>query len=306
MKITVLGCGALGQLWLTALERQGHEVQGWLRVAQPYCSANVVELDGSVSNKTYIANDPRFLNESNLLIVTLKAWQVAPALKNLESLIAPACPVLLLHNGLGTLEELRGLPQPILQGVTTHAATRDGNVIVHVASGITHIGPTSIEAARLSDLAEPLHQALPDVAWHNNVAAAAWQKLAVNCVINPLSVEYDCRNGALADHAAEIQRLCAEMALIMEREGFHSSKENLYSYVMQIVESTTDNLSSMLQDVRAQRRTEIDYINGYAIRRARAQGIALPENGRLYDLIKRKEQSYEHESLGTGLSRAWQ
>ncbi len=28
MKITVLGCGALGQLWLTALCKQGHEVQG--------------------------------------------------------------------------------------------------------------------------------------------------------------------------------------------------------------------------------------------------------------------------------------
>ncbi len=26
MKVTVLGCGALGQLWLTALYKQGHEV----------------------------------------------------------------------------------------------------------------------------------------------------------------------------------------------------------------------------------------------------------------------------------------
>ncbi|SFN37406.1 2-dehydropantoate 2-reductase [Izhakiella capsodis] len=306
MKITVLGCGALGQLWLTALESQGHEVQGWLRVTQPYCSANVVHLDGSVSNGTYVANDPDFLNQSSLLIVTLKAWQVASALKNLEFLIAPSCPILLLNNGLGILEELRGLPQPILQGVTTHAATRDGHVIVHTASGITHIGPTSAPAARLSDLAEPLHQALPDVAWHNNVAPAAWQKLAVNCIINPLSVQYDCRNGALKEQQAEILRLCAEIAHIMEREGYHSSKENLYNYVMQIIESTADNLSSMLQDVRAQRLTEIDYINGYVVRRARAQGMAAPENSRLYDLIKRKEQFYEHESLGTGLSRTWQ
>lgn len=37
MQITVLGCGALGQLWLTALYKQGHELQGWLRVPQPYC-----------------------------------------------------------------------------------------------------------------------------------------------------------------------------------------------------------------------------------------------------------------------------
>ncbi|MCY0078400.1 hypothetical protein LC752_34930, partial [Bacillus thuringiensis] len=52
MKITVLGCGALGQLWLTALCKQGHEVQGWLRVPQPYCSVNLVETDGSIFNES--------------------------------------------------------------------------------------------------------------------------------------------------------------------------------------------------------------------------------------------------------------
>lgn len=305
MKITVLGCGALGQLWLTALERQGHDVQGWLRVPQPYCPASVVELDGSITSKTFIANDPLFLGQSELLLVTLKAWQVSGALKNLETLIADNCPILLLHNGLGTLEELKTLRQPLLRGITTHAATRDGNLIVHVASGITHVGPTSAEGAKLSELAEMLHQALPDVAWHNNVDAAAWQKLAVNCVINPLSVQYDCRNGELASHRDEIDQLCAEIAEIMAREGHHSSHENLVSYVMQVIETTAWNISSMLQDVRAGRRTEIDYINGYIIRRGRAQGIPTPENSRLYELIKRKEQSYEHESLGTGLPGSW-
>ena len=72
MKITVLGCGALGQLWLTALCKQGHEVQGWLRVPQPYCSVNLVETDGSIFNESLTANDPDFLATSDLLLVTLK------------------------------------------------------------------------------------------------------------------------------------------------------------------------------------------------------------------------------------------
>src|SRR5215475_64785 len=82
MKITVLGCGALGQIWLAALARQGHDVQGWLRVPQPYCSVNVIDPDGHVSNHTFIANDPLFLAESQLLLVTLKAPQVSPSVKN--------------------------------------------------------------------------------------------------------------------------------------------------------------------------------------------------------------------------------
>ncbi|WP_428945408.1 2-dehydropantoate 2-reductase [Pantoea sp. FN060301] len=306
MKITVLGCGALGQIWLAALEQQGHDVQGWLRVPQPYCSVNVTGLDGAIINKTCIANDPKFLAESDLLLVTLKAWQVSGAVRNLQFILRDSCPILLLHNGMGTLDELSSLSQPLLKGMTTHAAYHDGTVIVHVAAGVTHIGPISSGAASLSHLAETLHNALPDVAWHNNIASAAWQKLAVNCVINPLTVEYDCQNGELLHHPQEISVLCQEVATVMAREGQHTSPETLLAYVNEVINSTAANTSSMLQDIRAGRRTEIDYITGYLIRRARAQGLSTPENNRLYELIKRKEQDYERESIGAGLPGAWQ
>lgn len=306
MKITVLGCGALGQIWLAALEQQGHEVQGWLRVPQPYCSVNVIDLHGAEINKTLIANDPTFLAKTDLLLVTLKAWQVSEAVKNLQFILPEHCPVLLLHNGMGTLDELTTLRQPLLRGVTTHAARHDGTVIVHVAAGITHVGPISPAAAAMSDLAETLHAALPDVAWHNNVASAAWQKLAVNCVINPLTVFYNCTNGELAEHREEIDVLSNEVAAVMEREGQHISREWLIDYVMDVIRSTAGNTSSMLQDIRAQRRTEIDYINGYVIRRARAQGLSTPENNRLFEFIKRKEQDYDRERIGAGLPGTWE
>ncbi|MCQ8226803.1 2-dehydropantoate 2-reductase [Pantoea trifolii] len=305
MKITVLGCGALGQIWLAALARQGHEVQGWLRVPQPYCSANVVDPQGQVSNHTFIANDPLFLAESQLLLVTLKAPQVSPAVKNLQSVLPTHAPILLLHNGMGTLEELKDLRQPLLRGITTHAAMRDGTVIKHIAHGITHIGPANRESAALSDIADILHQALPDVAWHDNIAAASWRKLAINCVINPMTVEHDCQNGALRAWPEQITLLCEEIAWVMEREGQHMAVDNLRDIIYDVIDSTAANTSSMLQDVRAQRLTEIDYITGYLLRRARAQGISLPENTRLYDLIKRKESYYERERIGSGLPGTW-
>ena len=116
MKITVLGCGALGQLWLTALCKQGHEVQGWLRVPQPYCSVNLVETDGSIFNESLTANDPDFLATSDLLLVTLKAWQVSDAVKSLASTLPVTTPILLIHNGMGTIEELQNIQQPLLMG----------------------------------------------------------------------------------------------------------------------------------------------------------------------------------------------
>lgn len=304
MKITVLGCGALGQLWLTALFRQGHEVQGWLRVPAPWCSVNVQDTDGCVFNELLTANDPEFLASSDLLLVTLKAWQVSTAVKNLAAALPATCPILLMHNGMGTLDELQTLKQPLLLGMTTQAARRDGNLIIHTANGTTHIGPGNVTAQAYCFLADALHAVLPDVAWHNDIGNASWRKLAVNCVINPLTALYDCRNGQLRDYPEEVERISAEVAAVMAREGHHASPEDLLAYVWQVIDSTANNISSMLQDVRAQRQTEIDYISGYLLKRARAHGIAVPENARLFEQIKRKENTYERNSAG--LSRPWE
>jgi len=304
MKITVLGCGALGQLWLTALYKQGHELQGWLRVPQPYCHVNLLNGTGDIFNLSFVANDPQFLAESALLLVTLKAWQVSDAVRALAPQLPKNCPILLLHNGIGTLDELRTLPNPLLLGFTTQAARRDGNVIVHVANGTTHIGPGNIAARGDSQLADILHQALPDVAWHDDITSASWNKLAVNCVINPLTALYNCPNGELAAFGPQVRSICEEVATVMEREGFNTTANNLYEQAMQVIDSTANNISSMLQDIREQRHTEIDYITGYLVRRARINGIPVPINASLYEQIKRKENEYERTS--SGLSGSWE
>ncbi|MCE6965281.1 2-dehydropantoate 2-reductase [Enterobacter sp. MW07] len=303
MKITVLGCGALGQLWLTALRKHGHDVQGWLRVPQPYCSVNLIEEDGTIFNESLTANDPDFLAQSDMLLVTLKAWQVSDAVKALAATLPASSPVLLLHNGMGTIDELKSIHQPLLMATTTHAARRDGNIIVHVAGGVTHIGPARAQDGDYSYLADTLQDVLPDVAWHNHIRPQLWRKLAVNCVINPLSALWNCPNGELKNHQQLVATLCAEVASVVEREGLHTSADDLRYYVDQVIESTAENISSMLQDVRAQRHTEIDYITGYLLKRARAHGISVPENARLYDMVKRKESEYER--VGTGMPRPW-
>ena len=303
MKITVLGCGALGQLWLTALCKHGHEVQGWLRVPQPYCNVNLIEEDGSIFNESLTANDPDFLAHSDMLLVTLKAWQVSDAVRSLAATLPSSSPVILLHNGMGTIDELKSISQPLLMATTTHAARHDGNVIIHVASGVTHIGPARAQDGDYSYLADTLQEVLPDVAWHNNIRAQQWRKLAVNCVINPLTALWDCPNGELKKHPQLVATLCAEIASVIEREGLHTSGDDLRYYVEQVIDSTAENISSMLQDVRSLRHTEIDYITGYLLKRARAHGISVPENARLYDMVKRKESEYER--VGTGMPRPW-
>lgn len=300
MKITLLGCGALGQLWLSKLHHQGHDLQGWLRVPHPYCSVKIVNLDGSIFHHHLPANDADHLLQSELLLVTLKAWQVSTALPPLLPKLNPSCAILLLHNGMGTQDELPPHTYPLLQGTTTHAARYQDNHIIHVANGITQIGPVNSQAKDHSRLAKLLHQAMPDVIWHDQILSANWHKLAVNCVINPLTALYDCPNGALESYSQQIELICREVASVMRMEGHQTSYNELMSYVMQVIHNTAENISSMLQDIRAKRHTEIDYITGYLLRCGRSHSIKLPENTRLFEMIKQKEK--HNASLSAGLS----
>lgn len=147
----------------------------------PFGSVNLIETDGTIFNESLTANDPDFLASSDLLLVTLKAWQVSTAVKNLAHTLPAASPILLIHNGMGTIDELKGVQQPLLQGSTTQAARRDGNVIVHVANGTTHIGRRKTIRRITATWLIPCNASCRDVAWHNNIRpqrGASWRSTA--------------------------------------------------------------------------------------------------------------------------------
>lgn len=287
MKITVLGCGALGQLWLSALYQQGHQPQGWRRTPSSHFISHLISLRGQVTSQRFPANQSEHLAQSHLLLVTLKAWQISAALTPLLAFIPTDCPILLLHNGMGVVEELATRPlQPLLQGVTTQAVRHVEGGVQHIAAGLTQIGALTADAERLSYLAPVLHQALPEVRWQPDIHSAAWHKLAVNCVINPLTALYRCHNGELVQYGTQITVLCGEIAQVMTAEGIAVTAVELQEHVLQVIRATAQNVSSMLHDIRTQQPSEIDYITGYLLKKAQLHGISVPENGRLYESIK--------------------
>ncbi|KAH0557039.1 hypothetical protein GP486_005172 [Trichoglossum hirsutum] len=132
---------------------------------------------------------------------------------------------------------------------------------------------------------------------------AQLQKLAINAIINPLTVIFDCFNGELFHSTAIrvlIQAIISELstvirAIITSRNGnldpailARFSPENLEKVISDVGAKTAKNVSSMRQDVRAGRKTEIDYINGYIIAQGADYGIECPQNSKLVDLVKGK------------------
>lgn len=305
MRITVLGCGALGQIWLSALFRAGHDVQGWLKVPQPQLAIQVFTPEQDSYQHRFTVNNAHLLQQCELLLVTLKAQQLQSALTPLLPLLPAACPIVLMHNGLGVIDDLPAITQPLCHAVTTQAAHRTAAATLHKAWGLTQIGPLNAAAQSVSHVADILHQALPDVAWYDEIKISGWKKLAVNAVINPLTVKYDCQNGELMTVLDEVKALCSELATVMKREGIHTDTIQLTDQVVNVISLTAENSSSMRQDIHAKRLTEIDYITGYLLKRARCYGLTLPQHSALYRWIKQKESEYVRDPLSATLPRSW-
>lgn len=133
------------------------------------------------------------------------------------------------------------------------------------------------------------------------------EKLVINAVINPLTSLLDARNGSLLYNFAltrTMRLMIAEAALIIrslpELKGVPNvntrfSPERLETIVVSMANKTKDNISSMLADVRAGRQTEIEYINGYIVRRGEEIGVKCVVNYAIMQTVIGKAREVEKD-----------
>ena len=222
--------------------------------------------------------------------MTTKAYDIESALRSGAHRLGRDSVVLILVNGMGLLELATAvLPQVTLcAGTTTEGAYRTGaRQVRHAGNGTTRIGsPTSgrepawFKAWRGTALA--CH-------WDPHIENALWHKLAINCAINPLTALHKVHNGALQQEPAliaSVNSLCEEIAAVSEAAGFSETARRIRGDAAEVIRRTADNKSSMLQDVLAGRRTEIDFITGYLVHRADALGVTVERNRDLLERVR--------------------
>lgn len=293
MNIVVLGPGAVGALWALHLHGAGHQVSLWSR--QPQAQVTLQLDDGqpiTFNNQSLDA-----LANADLVLITVKAWQVAAALTPLLAHLQRETILLFMHNGMGAVEALHHsiADFPILLATTTHGALKTTiSQVRHTGLGQTQIGADNPLGARCDFMAEVLQHALAPVTWNPDLQPALWHKLAINCAINPLTAIHQCQNGALAatEFTPTITAILDEVTAVMRAESIAFDDAALRTSVYQVINATAANYSSMQQDIFHQRPTEIDFINGYVVAKAKQHGIATPVNHKLYTRIKQREQSW--------------
>jgi len=298
MDVVVFGAGSLGSL-IGGLLARVHDVT--LVGRDSHMEAvrrSGLELTGEFDVTVHPDVRTDVPAKADLAVVTVKAFDTGIAARALSGRADVA---LSLQNGMGNEERLRTELDRVLAGTCTYGALRrDPGTVECTGRGEVVLGPFvpngSREVGRADrDAAERVGRAFRDAGIETTVAEEMaerlWEKLAVNAGVNPVTALTRVSNGALRSGDADAHDLAAgaahEAARVAREQGIDLSDERALAALEGVIENTAANDSSMLQDVRAKRRTEIDAISGYVADRA-TEPVPITET--LRDLLRAWER----------------
>lgn len=303
MKIAIVGTGAMGSVYAGLFASAGHEVWAIDRWREHVDAMREkgLRVEGASGDRTVRLNattDPRDAGPCDLVILATKAMHVADAAASTRVLLGKETPVLSIQNGLGGPD-------------TAASVLGKERVMVGVVGGFGasmrapgHAHHNGWELVRLGEFGGPITPRLKKVEdlWRgagfrvkvfDDIDQLVWEKLLCNCAYSgPCAIAEGTIGEVMADpDLSRISAACAtEGFVVSQKKGIKLGFEDPVAYVRDFGSKIPNARPSVLLDLLARRKSEIDVINGSIARVGRDVGVAAPVNEALTALVRAKER----------------
>lgn len=296
MRIAFIGAGAIGSLFGGLLKKGGVDVL--LIGRQSHVEA--IRKDGlfisgidELNIKIDVSSNALDAKESDLLVITTKAYDTKKAVSDIISIIDDNATVMSLQNGAGNIEEIsKSIEKKNIIGAVTSmgAFLENPGRVQFRGKGTTIIGAISEENKIATEIVKIFNGAGIKTELTNDIKSEIWSKVIINSAINNLASIFDSENGILLeDNLIEIvKEITIEGKTILQADGINIP-DDIFEKTVDVIKNTSKNINSTLSDLKKGNRTEIEYISGKIIERGDALGIPAPYNKALYNMLKYKE-----------------
>jgi 2-dehydropantoate 2-reductase len=294
--LAIVGAGSIGRLWAAYLTSEEHvdfvttrPLSAPQTLTYSLKQAFSPHAPQSQHQITLQAIETLEQFPSHILLCT-KSHSAANTALELYKHLPHRTPLFLFQNGLGSQHKiLNALPEtPLFAAVTTEGANfhPPSSTLNHAGKGTTMFGPLNSAAQHHKDAIKALLNTNLSAQLTNQIWPSLWHKLIINCAINPYTALADCKNGD-AIKTPRFQQdwpnLRQELSSLSRLAEAPLSEQEVEAKVFAVATSTSENISSMLQDVRSAKPTEIDDINGFAFRYLAEHGKSYGVNKQLWE-----------------------
>jgi 2-dehydropantoate 2-reductase len=297
MQVAVIGAGAVGCYYGGLLLKAGHDVTF---VGRPphvdAINAHGLLLDTQAFRghlRAKAATDASVLASPDLVLFCVKSADTEEAGRSLAGCLRPDTSVLSLQNGVDNAQRLRSVTgHPVIPAVVYVGSEMAGpGHVRHHGGGDLVIGA--------SPASEALAQTLQAAGIRTTIAAdierTQWTKLITNCAFNALSAVAGIAYGPLleVEGARDVVAGAIEEAAQVARACGVPMPDDLAAQVLKIPAAMPNQKSSTAQDLARGKPSEIDFLNGYIVRKGAELGIPVPTNQALQVMVKLIERSNE-------------
>jgi len=244
------------------------------------------------------ATDPGELPEPELALVATKSTELAAVAARLEG-HWPDAAVMTVQNGLGAESSFPA--RPVISAVTFMSGTRhDDTHVEYILDTETWLGPygdTPYEV--VEEVAALIVESGLKARPFRDLRPAQWSKLIFNATVNAVAaltgLPHDWHFAAreqTGDLGHLVFGLVEEGKAVATAAGIELH-EDPWEMNVHATQRGSRHYPSMLEDVEARRRTEIEHITGALVREAERLRVPVPLHLALYRLVRAREASWE-------------
>ncbi len=309
-QIMMVGAGSVGGFFGAQLARVHANVSFLLRpktlAAVQQNGLTIRSSSGTFTVRPQVAADATQLPSPDLIILGVKAYDLEEVMAQIEPVMTDRTVILTLQNGIDTEDRLIGWMKRdcVVGGVAfIYSKIVEPGVIDHYKKGAVAIGELmGHESDRLLKIRDVFTSAGLPCQLSKDIRRSKWEKMCWNCVFNPITVLINDRVAKALEHPEMlrmIHHIVDEITAVSAAVKVPLPSD-MPDRVVKWTQEIRDIHTSMYDDWKAGRPTEIDYLNGYIVQKGRELGIPTPVNEALTAMIK---TITEKEKSGAGVLR---
>jgi 2-dehydropantoate 2-reductase len=298
-RISVIGAGAMGAVYASKFYDMDKRYISLIAGGQRYSRLSDKGL--FVNGKHYaipVLNPEEEMPSSDLILVAVKNHHLPQAIRDMKKAVTERTHILSVMNGIDSENQIGAVygMEKVLYAVAVGIdAVRENGDVTYSRTGKLYFGEAEnrvlTERVRalqtLFDRAGIIHETPADM------IRTLWWKFMINVGINQASAVLRAPYGVFQRfrEARELMETAMrEVIRLAEAARISLSEQDIQEYYSFLTQVSPEGKTSMLQDVEAKRKTEVEIFAGKVMELGSRYALSTPVNETLYRILRVMEQ----------------